>query len=167
MFDLTCTACAWESVDADLSACPVCGATIDIRYPSSDIPVQPELPGIWRYAAHLPLSDISHAVSLGEGGTHRLQHLRVHTQRPGAIQLVEHRVLFTPPVKRRGGTVGVELVHEHDRSQDDHEQGACEPPRRPSREADPPPDHSCPEARPFCRGSHGSLCVRAATGRRG
>jgi threonine synthase len=69
MFNLTCTACAWESVDADLSACPACGATIDIRYPSPHIPVQPKLPGIWRYAAHLPLSDISHAVSLGEGGT--------------------------------------------------------------------------------------------------
>ncbi len=33
------------------------------------IPCTARPPGIWRYAAHLPLSDTAQAVSLGEGGT--------------------------------------------------------------------------------------------------
>jgi threonine synthase len=69
MFDLTCTACAWQSADADISKCPDCGATLDVRYASPDIPVRNEQPGLWRYAAHLPLKDLKHAVSLGEGNT--------------------------------------------------------------------------------------------------
>jgi threonine synthase len=69
MFELICTACAWQSADADLSTCPTCGATIDIRYASPSITVRPELPGLWRYADHLPVSSPSDAVSLGEGNT--------------------------------------------------------------------------------------------------
>jgi threonine synthase len=52
-----------------MSACPACGATIDVRYESADIPIRPGLPGIWRYAAHLPIHTPDRAVSLGEGGT--------------------------------------------------------------------------------------------------
>jgi threonine synthase len=77
MFDLACTACDWQAADADLSACPVCGATIDIRYDSPQIPMQLGQPGIWRYAAHLPLRDPAHAVGLGEGGTPLLRSARV------------------------------------------------------------------------------------------
>jgi threonine synthase len=77
MFDLACTACDWQSADVDLSACPICGATIDICYDSPQIPVQADLPGIWRYAARLPLRDLAHAVSLGEGGTPLLRSARV------------------------------------------------------------------------------------------
>jgi threonine synthase len=77
MFRLACTACAWRSDDADLSACPVCGATIDIVYDSPQIPLRDELPGIWRYAARLPLHDTAHAVSLGEGGTPLLRAARL------------------------------------------------------------------------------------------
>jgi threonine synthase len=69
MFRLACTACAWRSDDADLSACPVCSAIIDVEYDTPQIAVRPNLPGIWRYAAHLPLRDPALAVSLGEGGT--------------------------------------------------------------------------------------------------
>jgi threonine synthase len=69
MFYLGCTTCAWQSADADLGACPECGATLDVRYDSPQIPIAPELSGIWRYAAHLPLRDPAHAVSLGEGAT--------------------------------------------------------------------------------------------------
>jgi threonine synthase len=69
MFRLACTACEWQSDDADLSACPNCGATIDVRYDSPQIAVQGGRPGIWRYGAHLPLRDSAFAVSLGEGNT--------------------------------------------------------------------------------------------------
>jgi threonine synthase len=77
MFHLACTLCAWQSEDADLSACPDCGATIDVRYESTDIPRQDGLPGIWRYSAHLPIRAPERAVSLGEGGTPLLRAARL------------------------------------------------------------------------------------------
>lgn len=77
MFQLACTGCDWLSTDADLSACPACGATLDVRYDSPDLSVDPGQPGIWRYAARLPLRDLAHAVSLGEGGTPLLRSARL------------------------------------------------------------------------------------------
>jgi threonine synthase len=77
MFHLVCTMCAWQSEDADLSACPDCGATIDVRYESSDIPRQGGLPGIWHYGARLPIRAPERAVSLGEGGTPLLRSARL------------------------------------------------------------------------------------------
>lgn len=68
MFELTCAACGWRGPDADLSACPTCGGPIEIVY-SGPARVDAGRPGIWRYAARLPLADPAHAVSLGEGGT--------------------------------------------------------------------------------------------------
>jgi threonine synthase len=69
MFRLVCTACQWRSGDADLSACPECGATIDISYDTPRITLQTGMPGIWRYIAHLPLRTPALAVSLCEGAT--------------------------------------------------------------------------------------------------
>lgn len=69
MFRLACTRCSWQADDADLAGCPACGATVDVRYDSPDLPLRPDLPGVWRYAARLPLRDAAHVVSLGEGGT--------------------------------------------------------------------------------------------------
>ncbi len=80
MFYLACTACAWQSEDADLSACPDCGVTIDLRYATVDIPLQNGLPGIWRYGAHLPIRAPERAVSLGEGGTPLLRSARLGGQ---------------------------------------------------------------------------------------
>lgn len=77
MFHLACTVCSWQSRDADLSACPACGATIDVRYDAPDIPIQAGLPGIWRYSAHLPIPAPEHAVCLGEGGTPLLRSARL------------------------------------------------------------------------------------------
>ena len=77
MFHLACTVCSWQSRDADLSACPACGATIDVRYDAPDIPIQAGLPGIWRYSAHLPIRAPEHAVCLGEGGTPLLRSARL------------------------------------------------------------------------------------------
>ena len=69
MFSLACTACDWQGADADLNNCPLCGATLEIIYPAAALPVDETQPGIWRYAAHLPLHDPAYAVSLGEGNT--------------------------------------------------------------------------------------------------
>lgn len=77
MFYLACTACAWRSEDTDLSACPDCDATIDVRYESPDIPRLDGLQGIWRYGAHLPVRAPERAVSLGEGGTPLLRSARL------------------------------------------------------------------------------------------
>lgn len=68
MFELICEACGLRAADADDSACPVCGGPVELRYPRP-LEVDPARPGIWRYAARLPLRDPAHAVSLGEGGT--------------------------------------------------------------------------------------------------
>lgn len=77
MFSLACTACDWQGADADLSACPACGAILDVRYASQAIPVDLALPGLWRFAAHLPVRDASNAVSLGEGNTPLLRAAQV------------------------------------------------------------------------------------------
>ena len=69
MFSLACTACDWASPDQDIDRCPQCGATIDLRYATAAIADDPNQLGIWRYANHLPIHDLRHAVSLGEGNT--------------------------------------------------------------------------------------------------
>ena len=73
MHILTCTNCKWQSPDDDLNACPQCGATIDIIYSSPEIPIRPDLPGIWRYSSRLPLCNLANVVSLGEGSTPLIQ----------------------------------------------------------------------------------------------
>lgn len=69
MFRLRCTVCHWQADDSDLNSCPECGQTIDIFFDNPEIPLDTTLPGIWRYAAHLPLQDRQYIVSLGEGNT--------------------------------------------------------------------------------------------------
>ena len=69
LFALACTQCTWQGPDADLDQCPRCAATLDIRYTAAALPVAETQPGIWRYAERLPLHDLTHAVSLGEGNT--------------------------------------------------------------------------------------------------
>src|SRR5262245_32419987 len=86
MFYLACTSCAWRADDADLSACPDCGAIVDIEYATPASPARPDLPGIWRYAAHLPLRDVEWAVSLGEGSTPLLRAARLMAA-PGSPEL--------------------------------------------------------------------------------
>ncbi|MCE7980258.1 MAG: threonine synthase [Caldilinea sp. CFX5] len=68
-FSLACTACSWQGADADLSQCPACAAALDIRYTDATLPIAATQPGIWRYAARLPLQNLAYAVSLGEGNT--------------------------------------------------------------------------------------------------
>lgn len=68
-FGLACSRCDWAGADADISRCPQCNGILTVAYADPSIVVRPELPGLWRYAAHLPLRDLGFAVSLGEGNT--------------------------------------------------------------------------------------------------
>lgn len=69
MFHLVCMDCGRTCGDMTAANCPHDGGVLDVRYHSAEIPLQPQLPGIWRYAARLPLTDEKHIVSLGEGDT--------------------------------------------------------------------------------------------------
>ena len=69
MFQLICLTCGRTCGDLTVANCPHDGGVLDLRYGSADIPLQPQLPGIWRYAARLPLTDPKCIVSLGEGDT--------------------------------------------------------------------------------------------------
>src|SRR6266508_678915 len=80
MFYLACTACAWQSEAADLSACPDRGVPIDLRYAAVDIPPQNGMPDHWRYGEHLPIRAPERAVSLGERGTPLLRWARLGGQ---------------------------------------------------------------------------------------
>lgn len=68
-FSLECSRCDWTGPDADLARCPACEGILTVAYADPAIPVDTTHPGVWRYAAHLPLNDLRHAVSLGEGNT--------------------------------------------------------------------------------------------------
>lgn len=76
-FSLTCTACGWHGADVDRSACPHCGSIMDIVYAAPTIAIDTSLPGLWRYAAHLPVRQPQRGVSLGEGNTPLLHAARV------------------------------------------------------------------------------------------
>ena len=69
MFRMVCITCGRTCQDIGAANCPHDGGVLDVRYDSAEISLRPELPGIWRYAAHLPLTDPKHIVSLGEGNT--------------------------------------------------------------------------------------------------
>ena len=69
MFQMVCLSCGRICADRSLASCPQDGGVLDVRYDSDAFPLQPDLPGIWRYASHLPVTDRKHIVSLGEGDT--------------------------------------------------------------------------------------------------
>ncbi len=69
MFQLVCLTCGQICGDISVANCPHDGGVLDLRYDSDEFPLQPQLPGIWRYASQLPLTDAKHIVSLGEGDT--------------------------------------------------------------------------------------------------
>jgi len=74
---LTCTACdAAFDADALHGTCPSCGKVLFARYdlvalraamPAPAFGERP--PDLWRYRELLPVTDVRHAISLGEGGT--------------------------------------------------------------------------------------------------
>ena len=69
MFQMVCLTCGQACGDVSLANCPRDGGVLDVRYAADEFPLQPDLPGIWRYAARLPLSDPKYIISLGEGDT--------------------------------------------------------------------------------------------------
>lgn len=75
-FELLCAPCGWRAPDADLSACPRCGGPIEIGY-AAPLEVDRSRPGIWRFAARLPVRDPARALSLGEGDTPLLPSARL------------------------------------------------------------------------------------------
>ena len=85
MYRLVCRTCQRSIDDRSATTCPDDGSILNVFYTSPEIPLDPALPGIWRYAAHLPLDDSAHIVSLGEGGTPLLRSAHL-----GATQSLEN-----------------------------------------------------------------------------
>ena len=77
MHRLQCMTCGRVCDDAGAASCPHDGGVLDVVYDSAAIPLNEELPGIWRYAARLPMSDPAGIVSLGEGDTPLLPSARL------------------------------------------------------------------------------------------
>ena len=77
MFVLKCITCGRACDDMSAAACEHDGGFLDVHYDATDFPLHDELPGIWRYAARLPLTDRAHIVSLGEGNTPLLRSARL------------------------------------------------------------------------------------------
>ena len=73
MFQMVCMTCGQVCADVSVANCPHDGGVLDVRYDSDDFPLQPHLPGMWRFASRLPLTDPQHIVSLGEGDTPLVQ----------------------------------------------------------------------------------------------
>ena len=80
MFRLVCIDCGRACADMGAAACPHDGGILDVLYDSPALPPHAALPGIWRYAARLPLSDHGFIVSLGEGDTPLLPSARLGAQ---------------------------------------------------------------------------------------
>ncbi len=74
---LQCMTCGEICADMGAASCPHDGGVLDVLYDSAAIPLKNELPGIWRFAARLPLTDPAHIVSLGEGNTPLLPSARL------------------------------------------------------------------------------------------
>lgn len=87
---LRCTACAESFGLLSLwNGCPACGGALEVAYDYAAIAPQLDeawwhgraaAPGIWRYAALLPVHDLTHAVSLGETQTPLVQSRNVGPQ---------------------------------------------------------------------------------------
>ena len=113
MYHLKCMTCGRICADAGAAACPDDGGILDVFYDSADIMLNPDLPGIWRYAARLPLIDHAHIVSLGEGDTPLLPSARLG-QDIGMPRLYFKNEGLNPTgsYKDRIAAVGISLLRE-------------------------------------------------------
>jgi len=69
-YDLTCSRCGIEiSPEIFHRVCPACGGELAFRYDLSDVLLDRELPGIWRFIDLLPVENLEQIVSLQEGNT--------------------------------------------------------------------------------------------------
>lgn len=95
------------------ASCPHDGGILDVLYDSAEIPLNNELPGIWRFAARLPLTDPDHIVSLGEGNTPLLRSARLGAE-IGLPQLFFKNEGLNPTgsYKDRIASVGISLMRQ-------------------------------------------------------
>ena len=110
-FKLVCMDCGAACHDQGASSCPRDGGILDVVYAADDFPLQPDMPGIWRYAARLPLGDRRHIISLGEGGTPLLPSARLGTE-AGLNKLYFKNEGLNPSgsYKDRIATVGMSML---------------------------------------------------------
>ena len=113
MYQLQCMTCGRICADMGAAACPRDGGFLDVLYDSPEIPLRGELPGIWRFAAHLPLTDPAHIVSLGEGDTPLLRSARLGAGM-GLPQLYFKNEGLNPTgsYKDRIASVGISLMRQ-------------------------------------------------------
>ena len=113
MYRLVCMTCGRICADLGASACPHDGGFLDVHYDSAAIPLRDDLPGIWRYAARLPLKDPAHIVSLGEGDTPLLRSGRLGPE-AGLPQLYFKNEGLNPTgsYKDRIATVGISSLRQ-------------------------------------------------------
>lgn len=80
-FSLACSRCDWRGADQDCTRCPQCDGILTIVYPDPSLPRWGDAgvrrPGLWRYGSRLPIHDLRHAVSLGEGQTPLVRAVRL------------------------------------------------------------------------------------------
>ncbi|HEX5498207.1 MAG TPA: pyridoxal-phosphate dependent enzyme [Thermomicrobiales bacterium] len=69
-YTITCARCG-QAVPSDVyhRVCPACGGELAFHYGLSDVRLDRDLPGIWRFIDLLPMEDPAGNVSLGEGNT--------------------------------------------------------------------------------------------------
>jgi len=105
--------CGQTCADLGASSCPHDGGVLDVLYDSAEIPLHDELPGIWRFAARLPLTDPAHIVSLGEGDTPLLPSARLGAE-VGLPQLFFKNEGMNPTgsYKDRIASVGISLMRQ-------------------------------------------------------
>ena len=113
MYRLECMTCGETCADLGAASCPRDGGVLDVLYDSAEIPLMNELPGIWRFAAHLPLIDPRNIVSLGEGDTPLLPSARL------GVDIGLPRLYFkneglnpTGSYKDRIASVGISLLRQ-------------------------------------------------------
>jgi threonine synthase len=69
-YDVRCRSCETHLPrDRYLRRCPFCGGDIEVVYDLSNVRLDRELPGIWRFIDFLPVDSPSEMVTLGEGWT--------------------------------------------------------------------------------------------------
>ncbi|MCY3865802.1 MAG: threonine synthase [Chloroflexi bacterium] len=113
MHQLQCMTCGRICADLGAASCPRDGGVLDVLYDSVEIPLNHELPGIWRFAARLPLTDSAHIVSLGEGDTPLLRSARLGTEN-GLPRLYFKNEGMNPTgsYKDRIASVGISLMRQ-------------------------------------------------------
>lgn len=68
-FETFCLSCQQTISDPRAFSCPTCGGVLGFRYDYDDVQWDESRRGMWRYWRLLPVTEVSHLATLGEGGT--------------------------------------------------------------------------------------------------